>query len=304
MRKLFQVILAVAMVVSYLPLAEAGDSATLGVTVNFAQPISIWSDLEEPPEVKETQLLEFSVSAHDRDTIMVDLYPVILPEGAEFVPVLDDPSLSDNTLTGKFTWIPDVGQANEIPYAAVFEATNDDGDIAKLEVSITVVEAVISIELVDQYGQPISTWSLEGIMLGEKRDNQTAYGTGVPIHHVRNAGDVEVMVDIGYETDSDGDGFSDRVEIDAGTDPYDPYSKPDGIVPGTTQGLDTFITGLGRVTNHVVLPRNQRLEAGWVGPGTDMPLWLTYGAPTELSKPTLSHEVIYELRAYGIKGTL
>ena len=284
MKKLIMIVMALAMAALFLPCAEAGDTANLGLQVSFSlpSPIKMWTEPEGPFIVEEGKRLQFKVLAEDGQYgSQITIECNNPPEGARF----ED---------GLFNWTPVNGQGQDDPYKVVFSATSSEGAKATLGVSITVNKAkpVISIELVDANGNPVSTWSLVGVKLGEKVDNKANLRVNLlmpgilkPMHNIRNAGNVAVTVDIGYGG-------------------YIMPSKPGLslypiIRPGLEQGKDTFITGLGRVDNHTVLPPNKRLKAGSVKPEQMIPLWLTYGAPTEVSKYIKSHSTSYSLRAYG-----
>lgn len=131
-------------------------------------------------------------------------------------------------------------------------------------------QPVISIELNQ------ASWNLDGVKLGEKRDNfQNPYGK--PIHVIKNAGNVSVFVDIGYGPTLIKDGM------------------PPIIHPGLEQGLDTFIT----VCENGIIPPNARVPVVKLAePGATVSLGLTYGAPTALSQNGGGMSATYELRAY------
>jgi hypothetical protein len=148
----------------------------------------------------------------------------------------------------------------------LFTAKNDRGEQMSLTVDITVPPIpVISIELNQ------TDWKLDGVKLGGMRDNVDE--SGAVIHKVTNTGNVPVRIDIGYGP------------------------QPDGLIhPGLEQGLDTFTTAIGGS----IIPPNERVSLnGYIYPGKEPPLPLTYGAPTALSEPTEGMSATYEIRAYA-----
>ena len=233
-------------------------------------PLKIWSEPEGPFEVAEFNVLTFMVRAADPDSASVDLKAVVLPPGAMFRQPIpgEDPTYSPNSAVGWMDWKPELGQSRDQPYSAVFEATNAEGEMVKLEVLIAVKPAVISIELTP------TTWALDGIKLGEKRTNMLADGT--VMHEVRNTGNVPVMVAIGYGP---------QIDI-----------LP-SIVPGIVQGENTFITGIKE--NYMVLPPNERCKITDNLPAGDKAkVHLMYGAPTKVTVDARGHQVTYDLVAW------
>ena len=68
---------------------------------------------------------------------------------------------------------------------------NYEGERVGLRVEITVLEGmIISIEL------NTTKWDLRGVKLGERRSNVN--DIGMPIHTIRNTGNIPVVVDMGY----------------------------------------------------------------------------------------------------------
>lgn len=242
--------------------------------MSLLYPLKIWSEPEGPFKVKEGEELRFQVIAEDKDTDDIKLVAHNLPEGAQFVVMRPIPPLWEHRVEGTFTWTPKQGQVQDEPYVVVFEATNEEGEVARLKVEITVVEGqIISIVL-----KP-DEWLLEGVKLGERRSNLDEYGK--PIHNIKNTGNVDVMVDIGYG----------------------PYITS-GVQPGMEQGKDTFTTKVRPVgaRSMLIIPPNERVKVSEISPDTKVPLELMYGAPTGLSEGVQGHKVSYELRAYGMNN--
>lgn len=232
--------------------------------MDLLNPLNICSRPEGPLEVMEGKKLEFQVLAWDNDTGNVTLEPIGLPEGAKWYP--DEYPGDANDRTGRVEWTPYIGQAQDLPYVAVFEATNAQGQIKKLEIVITVLAAQIHIEV-----RP-PTWDLTGVRLGDVRENVTPDGN--IMHVVINTGDVDVMLDIAYA----------------------PYEQL-GIIPGETQGTNTFTTAIADESN-ILLP-GKWLTVGRIPVTSVQQLHVFYGAPTKVSEGIQGHRVTYELRATG-----
>lgn len=285
MKKLIMVVMAIAMVAAFMPIADASETAQLGLTVTFKanEPLKISTYPEGPFKVEEGKYLYFRVEARDADASMISLSCEGLPEGAAFVP--DQTFLPATTyIAGTFTWTPKMGQSHELPYKILFtaksELKNGDGtakaEDVQLVVEITVirVEPVISIELYP------NSWNLDGVKLGELRTNYGYWNR--PMHYISNTGNVPVLVEIGYGPQIDRDIA--------------------GIVhPGLIQGLDTFTTAVGAEASGagkgVIIPPNGRVKAANVAANSSEGLILTYGAPTKLSDNINSMSAVYELRA-------
>lgn len=287
MKKLVAVAVGLAMVLSFLPKAEAGDTAELGLTVTFRpnEPLKIRSEPEGPFEIKEAEELVFRVFAEDPDTSRdVSIEARDLPRNATFV--MDEYRMPSpqRFAAGTFRWVPETGQAQSEPYVVTFVATNGEGVLVRLGVEITVNEARISIELVDSNGHAVNRWDIANIALGGLKDNTAGSISGpfqyLPLHNIRNDGGIAVDVDMGYVLNNVQDVMP-------------------NIAPGKEQGIDTFITGHGRAEDHTVInPGERLLVLGGLDPGELSPLWLTYGAPTGVSGLDLGHDTRYELRAY------
>lgn len=314
MKKLIMVVMAIAMVVAFMPIAEAthpevvaSDRAQLGLEVTFDlanEPLKISTYPEGPFKVGEDKKLYFTVTAKDPDARSVTLNCVDLPKGAMFI--LGKPFVPANSISGTFSWTPTSEQGQDKPYRVVFMATSSTRDVkegsvvdendkllppyeeARLVVEITVIDAepVISIELNE------TSWKLDAVKLGERRNNNGPYRK--PIHYIKNTGNVPVLVDIGY-----------GLHI---------YPSVMGIVrPGLVQGMDTFTTAVGVDTadgKGVIIPPNERVKVAHIATGSSEGLPLTYGAPTGLSRGFITNSdddiaanrgmsATYELRAYG-----
>jgi len=151
---------------------------------------------------------------------------------------------------------------------------NDDGLINEIDLKI-VIERIrdamptISIEVTP------GEWILDNVRLGEKRENLDP--DAVPIHSVRNTGNVSVLVSMGYGP-----------------------TIASGIRPGPEQGLDTFITEVYRegFDEPVVLPIDSGIKFAVIGPDEKAPLHMVYGAPTAISDNSQQHGIGYEFKAY------
>lgn len=126
-------------------------------------------------------------------------------------------------------------------------------------------DGVISIEL----NGP--GWAMKGVKAGEKRNNLT--NLGLPAHVVKNTGKVPVRIGIRYAS----------------------TVSNITMLPGTEQGKDKFFT---MVNNFVVPERGEVILSDPIKPGTSVPLYLTYGAPTSISERVSDMSVAYEIRAY------
>ena len=287
MKKLLMVILAVAMITSFLPKAEAGETANLGLSVTFdiTHDINMWvidadGNQHQSPfsaDVEEANLLEFTVVTRYEGGEKIDLVADQLPSGAtfEFISMTEysdnDGNLIGYEIEGQFKWTPAFGQSQTTPYQAIFSSTTESGTkMAVLTAEITVLpgQQVIAIELNQ------TSWTIQDMPLGDRDYNYDATGSQ-PIHKITNTGNVPVMVDIGYVGVID-------------------------MIPGLVQGTDTCITGVG--LNDEIIPPNskvvvdQRIEAG-----EEKPMLLMFGAPTALSGSNNGGSVNYELRAYAVE---
>jgi len=228
-------------------------------------PLKIAVDPPSPFRITEGYELKFTVYAADEDTARVYLAPddETMPEGASWEEV---PLPTQQEVHGIFSWIPKLGQAQEDPYRVRFVAKNEEGEEKDLVAEITVFAARISIEITPE------TWDLRGVRLGEIRQN--VGDDGRIMHEVINTGDVDVMLDIAYG----------------------PYVHV-GIVPGETQGIDTFTTAIADEEN--ILQSGRWLTVGRIPVDSVQQLHVFYGAPTKVSEGILGHDVTYELRATG-----
>ena len=274
MKKLLMVTLALALVFSISPKAEAEESAALNLEVTFSlEPLEIWTEPKGPFKVIKGETLEFRLIYEDKDSLNVSLSGItVLPEGAEYIP--DDEPSTANHREGTFRWTPKIGELYLRLYRVCFMVENAEGDQKALTVEITVSQrSIISIELND------TAWLLQGVTLGERRSNFD--DNGLAMHKVKNTGNVPAMVDIGYG----------------------PYAIDMRVHPGKEQGLDAFITII-TVRNieeqrNIVIPPNRRIILdSSIEPDEEKELPLTYGAPTALSEPVQGMGTTYELRAY------
>ena len=264
-KKMLSVVLALAMVVSYVPMVKAGDSASLGLQVTFdlGPELKIETDYNGELAVVGEEF-RFGLTAQGKN---VQLYADqdTMPEGAV---LLCYQSMIDPYHTGgTFIWTPNDNQAGD--YEVLFKAEGEGQGTVELVVGFTVKEAdVIAISL-----EGPNPWVLENIALGELRTNDGYVG---PLHTIKNTGNVPVSVDIGYGP------LADVVPL--------PH-------PGYEQGLDTFITVVGES----VLPPSERLNLDHViNPDMAESLPLKFGAPTALSEPVPGMGVSYEVRAYPV----
>jgi len=277
MKKIIMVILALAVGISYIPVAKAGETASFGLTVSFAQPLSMRTIPEGPFEIDAGDIVNFRVEAKDLDANMVEVNVVNLPVNAFWQP---DPMIVGVPVTshgGTFHWVPQGGQsAHRIQFTAVsYGKDSIDVEHAELTVEITVnyIEPVLSI-IVDP-----ETLTLENkVRLGAIVDIIDAAG-GPPI--VKNVGNTPVAVEMSY-------GATIQVEGQ--------------IRPGLEQGLDTFITLVEvdptvRLLPAVLNPAGVLPISLNIGPEEQVPLIMHYGAPTDLSDNAAGSSVIYELRA-------
>jgi len=228
-------------------------------------PLKIGADPQGPFKIMEGDELQFSVYASDEDTVRVYLAPDddTMPEGANWEEI---PLDTQQAAQGIFSWIPQLGQAQEDVYRVRFVAKNEEGEMKDLVVEITVTPARISIEV-----RP-PTWDLTGVRLGAVIENVAP--DGYIMHEVINTGDVDVMLDIAYA----------------------PYVQ-EGIVPGETQGTNTFTTAIADESN-ILLP-GKWLTVGRIPEDSVQQLHVFYGAPEKVSEGITKHSVTYDLRATG-----
>jgi len=273
------VILALAVGISYIPVAKAGENASFGLTVNFAQDLKIWSEPEGPFVIELGEELVFRVEAEDLDANILDLNALELPEGAEWIP---DPipiggADGDRQIierSGTFRWTPEDGRYFKAPTDVYFTAISygkDSQDIEHVElvVSITVTPHMLTLSIIVEPDM----LTLGGVKLGEIVPVADTAG-GSPI--VRNVGNTPAGVEISY-------GATIQVEGQ--------------VRPGLVQGLDTFITLLGKSDTLLEPGKWSRVSLG-INPDEAATLKMQYGAPTELSGNGETAGALYELRAF------
>ena len=279
MKKLIMLVMALAMVVAFMPTAYAADSAQLNLSVTFA----VDQDLQN--------LAELTVLTNDLGAKLDRVYndalqnpvPEVIHKALEILYPMRETDIRnvEAKLLDMLQRRPDLEpQISPVLSHVRTLAYTVSTYIAKLE-SLLLPPPIISIELNE------SAWRLDGVKLGEKRVNLNELGA--PIHAVRNTGNTDVMIDIGYAP-----GMM-----------YLEWAPK----PGLEQGPNTFITALGRgpvdnVYTDVVIPPDGRLKVGLINPDNGIPLRLTYGAPTSLESvanggPVAGMGTAYEIRAYG-----
>lgn len=255
MKRFMGAVLAVAMCVAFIPIAEAGDTASLQLKVSFDKPLKIWTEPEGPFEVIEGESLAFSVTAEDQDAEYIQLEAVTLPEGAKFM-LGPDQVVTATSVRGFMTWKPEYGQGNPgNPYTASFVARSSNGDEAEISVSIYVHIAEISVEL---SGLP---WELTGIKFGERRKNISE--AGEPLHMIKNIGNIPI-----------------RLRVEYGPTPTNSIIRPD-----IEQGVDRYVTWVSgkplSLDRGVTIP----LEGiNGLDPGATVVLQLEYGAPLDITQ--------------------
>ena len=126
MKKLIMLVMALAMVVAFMPRAYAADSAQLNLSVTFAappQPLTIKTDPAGPFHVNLGETLTFNVIAQDLDTAKIDLVATNIPPDASFeITQVQSYSNVGTIKTGEFKWTPKKVLVNE--FHATFAATN------------------------------------------------------------------------------------------------------------------------------------------------------------------------------------
>ncbi len=282
MKKLMMFVMALVFAAAFASGAYAAESAQLGLSVTFApnNPVTIRTDPEGPFKIESGKELVFTVNADNATSLKCESP---LPYGATFtvvylhaVPI--DGQGGSTSAIGTFKWTPknliySGSDALTPPIELTFCAGNSSNEVARLVVEITVIrpEPVISIELNE------SDWKLDGVKLGEKRSNLN--DLGLPIHMVRNTGNVPVLVDIGYAP---------------------------GLIylewapkPGLEQGPGRFTTE----TEGGVIPPDGRMKVAKIAPESARGIRLTFGAPTSVESvatggPVTRMGTAYELRAY------
>lgn len=290
MRRLILIFTVLAMTVSFLPTADAGDENTattdifrgntLTLEVSFStEPVKIITIITDPAgpfEIRENDTLKFSVIAEDVDSHISDLRAESLPVGASFTLMETIMIYPRHKLQGTFIWTPGIGTGRPDPYPVTFVTKSEDSE-ANIIVRISVLPAkpkpIISIEL------DTKQWTLKGVKLGEEKP--TTIG-------VKNTGNVAVSVDIGY-------------------------SMYDGCTPGLKAGRNQFATLIGPevivrplVSPEVGMPSRGRpippsgraslLEM--LAIGEKQTVSLVYCAPTEIDNGTTTMRAQFELRAY------
>jgi len=144
------------------------------------------------------------------------------------------------------------------------EDSTRDSRTAEIELSVIFrVEPVMAIELNE------TSWVLNGVGLGEKRDNGA-------MHIVTNTGNVSVGIDIGY--------------VD--------YR---GCEPDLKPGVDRFATEVKDAFGNLkpISPKDGRVGLTEdLRPSYGQKILLIYYSPTELTEYIKSMWATYELRAY------
>jgi hypothetical protein len=167
-----------------------------------------WSSQDQPFDVRVGQELRLNVFAEDKNATSMDfdLDLETLPEGADWI------EMGDNSPTKRgygIIWTPAEGQVREDPYVIRFEAhsvtvhNRPDGSIMIIDeeykeflVEIRVLDAMISIRLVDENGELVDSWGVGVVEPGGVKPN--TFGPGVCMHYVENTGGSGVIFDIGY----------------------------------------------------------------------------------------------------------
>lgn len=286
MRILSIIVLVAVSVVSFLPCLWAGDTAGLNLTVTFAvDKPPYWVIEPQDGSIEAGETLTIEVSAEDPEGAHIAYGcrwylngvrqpPFTLPEGAVFVSKESIPILPPTTSSATLIWkVPlniNLTDIHEVEFTASDSQPDPDssGNTISKKIRVTLREGrIISIEI----NNP--AWNLEGVKLGERRNNSDEMGN--PMHAIRNTGNVPVMVDIGYP----------KYSIILPGHPY----------PGLEQGLDTYITMVGGF----VLPPFEKMKLVYaLSPDQRTQVSLTFGAPKALSAPIDSFNVGYEIRAY------
>ena len=293
MKKLLSLVLAIAMVVSYMPLAYAGESAELSLKVTFV----VDQDLQRIRELKDhvSELEErsldifYSIYVDRNGDGKVDYKDLDIDGDGEITQrdiELLHQAIDDLSYIGDFELDDVKNHLNEIAERRpdLQPQIEDVLDyVQKLQDKIAEFIAMLkSLEppiIAIQLEGP-NPWVLENVKLGETRSN---YGLEGLMHRVINRGNVPVEIEIGYGIHAE-------------------Y----GIHPGLEQGKDTFVTKarLGNVRCPAMpIPPNERLYLGSIRNREEDALCLEYLAPTELSEPFEGMETCYELRAYSIIDT-
>lgn len=268
MKTLLSVMLAVVMVVSFLPTVSAEEGATLGLKVTFAAEDL---DLKRVLELKDLVYALEKISADIFDNASNSGDPAVIEQAIEELTHIKDAKLEDvkTQLVEILEKRPDLGQQIEV---VLNHAKNVQDDIAVYIEKLRTLLPVLAIEL-----EGPNPWVLEGVKLGELRDNMADLnhdGTAdEPMHSIKNIGNGLVRVAIAYSS----------------------YIATDGVHPGLEQGLDTFIT---MVRNFVIPPNGEVIVVERLAAGDTMLMKLTYGAPTALSSNVNSMGAGYELKAY------
>ena len=296
MKKMLMIIMALAMVAAFMPKAYAAESAQLGLSVTFA----VDQDLQRVQELKaEVSAIASDVKAVgyrfdvDHDGVFGDSDIAILLRTGDFN---GDGKVDDNDIAYVNQTIKDLSDLEGLKLKPIIDELNT---ILKNRPDLqSVIQPVIAdaqnvYNSIENYTQllmkllPVisielneSAWKLDGVKLGEKRSNLN--DLGLPIHMVRNTGNVQVMVDIRYAP---------------------------GLIylewaprPGLQQGPNTFTTE----TANGVIPPDGKVAIANITPGNSCGVRLTYGAPTSVESvatggPITSMSTEYEIRAYPAK---
>ena len=280
MRKLLLVVAALAMVVSFLPKAEAqdaGGTAELGVAVTFNYP-PYWVIEPFDATVVAGEALRIDVLAEDPDGDMLghgcrwwlngERQPYgIFPEGADFHPKGDGVHQQIPYLEWSIPVDISLQDVHEFEFSAwelVGEGGINDRNQLGISKKIKVTILPLPVMAIELLGE--NPWMLGDVELGGAiKRNVDDWGN--VIHKIANVGDVDVGL---------------RVE-------YMAHVLDEVIHPGLERGENTFITLVGES----VLPPNAGLKmlGGPLPPGDTAPLPLGYGSPITVSpKDSIGHE--------------
>ena len=315
MKGMLSVILALAMVISYVPMTRAEDSATLGLQVTFDidEPLEIWTDPEGPFTVQELDTMQCRVIAEDLDAGEVNIEQVFLGVGAS-LSRFEWPT--PNRCETMLTYTP--------PILTVGEDTNgngilDPGEDVDGDGNLDVDEDINGNGILDPGEDVDGDGHLDGYEKRVKVAEIKAYNNDEKEVALQIYVTVTPARIIAIEIEGPNPWVMDNVRLGAlidnnmahgvnniGNVAVDVYIRYKAMLyntqiqPGFEQGLDRYITMVGE-DGVVLSPSSWRVPiAMQLAPELGVGLKLTYGAPTELSEPYEGMSADYDILAYPV----
>lgn len=161
MKKLIMIAAVLAIAFAFLPKAEAGETAELGLSVGFAlEPLKLWTDPEGPFKVGVGHEFRFKLIAEDKDAARVMFKEPHLPAWI----VIGSANDQKNRIELELICNPKLGDVQDEPYHLAFTAKNDTGEEATITVDITVLRPPEPLKLWTEPEGPFTVKELETLV--------------------------------------------------------------------------------------------------------------------------------------------